>query len=177
MEEYGGVKAQIYVFLTSALYEGTLSASCPGRFMPGNPWNAWNPWYPLNRSASEFLSEYYGGNKYLLLLPAINQTFCFPAHSPVTTLTSPQTTSVCTLHFHEKNVHLKLLCKKYVSNLYFNFHPCSQSPRVVPTNSFCVQSWCLVGGIAASLNRFPNMKSKNTSIKNVIHDVQLSVTL
>jgi len=35
MEAYGGVKAQIYVFLNSALYRGALSASCPGRFMPG----------------------------------------------------------------------------------------------------------------------------------------------
>jgi len=97
--------------------------------IPGTPW--------IGQPRS--LSECYGGKKYLLFLPAINQNFCFPAHSPVTTLTSPQTTSVHTLHFHEKNVHLQPLCKKYVSNLYFNSHPCSQSPQVVLTNSFCVQ--------------------------------------
>jgi len=34
VEAYGRVKAQIYVFLNSALYGGALSASCPGRFMP-----------------------------------------------------------------------------------------------------------------------------------------------
>jgi hypothetical protein len=111
------------------------------------------------------LSECYGGKKYLLLLPGINQNLCFPAHSPVNALTSPQTPSVCTLHFQEKNVHLQPLCKKYVSNLSFNIHPCSPTPRVVHTNSFCIQRWCPDGRIAASLNRFPNMESKNTSTK------------
>jgi len=37
MEAYGGVKAQIHIFLNSALYGGMLSASCPGRFIPGTP--------------------------------------------------------------------------------------------------------------------------------------------
>jgi hypothetical protein len=35
MEAYGRVKAQIYAFINSALYGDALSASCPGRFMPG----------------------------------------------------------------------------------------------------------------------------------------------
>jgi hypothetical protein len=35
MKAYGGVDIQIHVFLTSSLVGGELSASCSGRFAPG----------------------------------------------------------------------------------------------------------------------------------------------
>jgi hypothetical protein len=38
IKTYGGVYVQIHVFLTSALVEGDLSASRPGRFTPGTQW-------------------------------------------------------------------------------------------------------------------------------------------
>jgi hypothetical protein len=35
MKAYGGVHVYIHIFLTSELVGGELSASCPGRFIPG----------------------------------------------------------------------------------------------------------------------------------------------
>jgi hypothetical protein len=35
MNAYGGVDVQIHIFLTLALIGGEWSASCPGRFTPG----------------------------------------------------------------------------------------------------------------------------------------------
>jgi hypothetical protein len=35
MKAYGGVDVYIHVFVTSALVGGKWSASCPGRFTPG----------------------------------------------------------------------------------------------------------------------------------------------
>jgi hypothetical protein len=35
MKEYGGMDVQIHIYLTSVLAGGESSASCPGRFTPG----------------------------------------------------------------------------------------------------------------------------------------------
>jgi hypothetical protein len=45
MKAYGGVDAQIHIFLASALAGGEWSASRFGRFTPGER----TPWYPLDR--------------------------------------------------------------------------------------------------------------------------------
>jgi hypothetical protein len=41
MKAYGEVDVHIHIFLTSPLVGGELSASCPGRFTPGNHWIGW----------------------------------------------------------------------------------------------------------------------------------------
>jgi hypothetical protein len=79
MKTYGGVDVQIQVFLTWALVGGGWSASCPGRFTPGEtaPGTHWIGVWVDPRAGLDNVEK----RKFLNLLRLELRPLCRPARS------------------------------------------------------------------------------------------------